>query len=182
MECSQYVSININLSPYIMLHIFPLETLSSRTPGMGMVILRWRHTQICWVASYHGEGVCVVVLCFFVCKYSLCFILCFGHWIVHAWVPCSSGLANAKQPHENPRTVFYKDETTAHLPHDVQQSMHYSYVQSWKAAVTGCSNGQHWDQTTSTVKLFWASANAFNFELGLFINAVLRQKLKVFFM
>ena len=33
----------------------------------------------------------------------------------------------------------------------MQQSMHYSFVQSQKPAITGRSNGQHWDQTTSTV-------------------------------
>ena len=37
---------------------------------------------------------------------------------------------------------FYKEETTMHLPHDMQQSMYYSYVQSQKPAVTS----HHWDQ------------------------------------
>ena len=43
-------------------------------------------------------------------------------------------------------TAFHKDETTTHLVHDMQQSMCYSYVQSWKSVVIGCLNGQHWDQ------------------------------------
>ena len=34
-----------------------------------------------------------------------------------------------------------------HLPNIMQQSKHYSYVQSQKPAVTGCFNGQHRDQT-----------------------------------
>ena len=33
-----------------------------------------------------------------------------------------------------------------HLSLDMQQSMHYSYVQSWKPAVTDHLNGQHQDQ------------------------------------
>ena len=41
---------------------------------------------------------------------------------------------------------FHKDETTTHLPHDIQQSMRYSYVQSHKPAVTGHSNSQYRDQ------------------------------------
>ena len=39
-----------------------------------------------------------------------------------------------------------KDETTTHLLHNMQQTMRYSYVHNWKPAVTGRSNGQHWDQ------------------------------------
>jgi len=42
---------------------------------------------------------------------------------------------------------FHNDETTTHLPHIMQQSMHYSYIESQKPAVTSCSNDQHWDQT-----------------------------------
>ena len=45
---------------------------------------------------------------------------------------------------------FHKDETTMHLPHDLQQSMSYSYiyVQSQKPPVTGRSSAQHRDQYT----------------------------------
>ena len=39
---------------------------------------------------------------------------------------------------------FHKDKKKhTHLPHDMQQFMGYSYIQSQKLAVTGCSNGQH---------------------------------------
>ena len=60
------------------------------------------------------------------------------------WVPCSTGLAtlaSAKQAHTDPHvTVFTKDKTATHLPHDMQQS-----IQSRKSTVTGHSNGQRQD-------------------------------------
>ena len=54
---------------------------------------------------------------------------------LHYWL--GHMLASVKQVHANPcATVFFlKDETTTHLDHDMQQSMYYSYVQSWKPAV-----------------------------------------------
>ena len=39
-----------------------------------------------------------------------------------------------------------KDKPTMHFPHNMQQSIRYSYVQIWKPAVTSYSTGQHWDQ------------------------------------
>ena len=51
-------------------------------------------------------------------------------------------LASAKQARADLHaTAFHKDETTTHFPHDIQQSMRCSYIQSWKPVVTGCSNG-----------------------------------------
>ena len=78
--------------------------------------------------SYHGESA------WSFCVLCVQFILCLWHYIVHAWVICSTGLAtlaNVKQAHANPHaTVFLKDETTTLFPHsnDMQQSMCYSYM------------------------------------------------------
>ena len=91
--------------------------------------------------SYHGKGV-GCVLCFI--AYSLPCVSGILHCACPAWL-CLQVRCKHTQIHI--LLFFHEDKTTIHLPHDMQQqSMHYSYIQSWKPAVIGCSNGQHQDQ------------------------------------
>ena len=68
-------------------------------------------------------------------------------FIVKLCMPgCPAALAGlCLQVRADPRATvfFHKDKTTTHLPHNMQQSMRYSYIQSRKPAVSGYSNGQH---------------------------------------
>ena len=62
---------------------------------------------------------------------------------------------------------FHKHARTLHLPHNMQQSMHYSYVLSRKPAVTGRSNGHHQDQYSrqrhgDTFSGLWTSYHTFH--------------------
>ena len=116
------------------------------------------------------------------------------HTVCHAWVPCSTGLAmlaSAKQAHANRRASV---KTTTHLPHNMQQSIHYNCVQSRKPGVIGRLNGQHWTSTVDKAQSnFFRPADlvscmscvsthaqkAFKFEHWHFTKAVLRQELNL---
>ena len=107
-----------------------------------------QRTRICCVATM---GKVWVVFC--VSLRAVYLVLLALHCACPAWVPCRTGLlgyvckCDASTHRSTYYCFFHKDKTTIHLPHDMQQqSMHYSYIQSWKPAVIGCSNGQHQDQ------------------------------------
>ena len=108
---------------------------------MGVVINIANTNLLC---SYHGEvcGHFAFLYVQFICASGI--KLCMpGYPAVLAWL-CLQVWSKCAQIHV--LLFFHKDETTMHLPHNIRQSMHYSYVQSWKPAVTGCSNSQHRDQ------------------------------------
>ena len=113
---------------------------------MDVVILRWwGNTDL--LCSYHAWGRCMVVLRLCAVYPSFCasgIKLCTpGCPAVLAWLHLQVW---SKRTQIHLLVLLHKDETTTHLPHDMQQSMCYSCVKSRKPAVTGHSNGQHQDQ------------------------------------
>ena len=88
-------------------------------------------------AAYLPRGRCMVVLC------SLCAVYhSFCASSIKLRIPgCSTVLSWLHLQVQSKRTqihmllFFHKDETIMHLPHDMQQSMHYSYVQNQKPAL-----------------------------------------------
>ena len=52
----------------------------------------------------------------------------------------------SKHTQINMQLFIHKDKSTTHLPHNMQQSIHYNCILSQKPAATGHSDGQHRDQ------------------------------------
>ena len=115
---------------------------------MDVVVLRWwaNPDLLC---SYHGEGawsfcisLCAVYPSFCVSGFKLCTPGC---PVVLAWLPLQVWSKHT-HIHIHLLVFLHKDETSTHLPHDMQQSICYSYAQSRKPTVTGRLNAQHQDQ------------------------------------
>ena len=101
-------------------------------------------------AAYLPRGRCMVILCSLCAVYrSFCassIKLCTpGCSTVLSWLHLQ---VRSKRTQIHMLLFFHKDETIMHLPHDMQQSMHYTATFKTRSQhlCTGCSNGQHWDQ------------------------------------
>ena len=73
------------------------------------------------------------------------FILCFWHYFVHAWVPCSTGLAtlaNAKQAHANSCATVLSQRPNNHTPSPRYAAIHvlHVYIQNRKPVAVRMTN------------------------------------------
>ena len=79
-------------------------------------------------SSYHKEGAWSFCI-------SLCteFILCFWHYFVHAWVPCSTSLAMlAKQAHANFCATVLSQRRNNHTPSPQYAAIHVLQLRTFK--------------------------------------------------
>ena len=72
-------------------------------------------------------------------------ILCFWHYFVHAWVPCSTGLAtlaNVKQAHANSCATVLSQRPNNHTPSPQYAAIHvlHMYVKNRKPVAVRMAN------------------------------------------
>ena len=131
------------------------------------------------MGKVHGRFAFLYVhfLSFILCSFCACLVVCPA---ALAWL-----LWQVRSKHVQIHVLlfFHKDETTTHLPHNMRQSMRYSYIQNWKPALTVYSNGEHLDQWRHRTTFFgqrtlYHASDVFL----LFMKGVLRQKRNLFSM
>ena len=135
LECSWQFSINMNLFLCTMPHFFSklLWKLCQRKHWeLAWLFCTGEHTQlprICCVATWKR---CVVVLRFFVyVQFFFYFVLlalnCAHLGKLQYWLGCTCKREASKHTQIHMLLFFHKDETTTHLPYDMQQSMCYTF-------------------------------------------------------